>query len=317
MKILILGRNKIKDRNWVHQLFLNNFRKFHDVIFFGEGHETYVEGMGIPQVVKKYGKPDLILCYLAKKCMKYKGIEKVDCPKIHIEIDFMPKGGRRKGGQFDLKTGWNRYGEYFKRVKFDLAFAPSEISVKGLIDSGSCEKALLLPFSVDTSTFKDLKLERVMDVSASFKTVSHAYKNRSKIQRYLKKMKGVRTVTGRYKQHEYVKILNRSKIAVTSNNIFKSLSMKYTETLACRTLLLADKPEGFDELGFEDRKHLVLYSGLDDLFDKVRYFLKHDQERNQIAKQGMEFVIKHHSNKIRIKQLNSILAKELFGGSLP
>jgi len=313
LKILILGRNKINDKNWTHQLFLNSFSKYHDISFWGEGHPNFDMKVSIPQVIGKIGKPDLLICYMAKKCMKYKGLENVkDIKKVCIEIDFMPRAGRKKGGNYDLKTGWNRFGNYFKRCNFDLGFAPAKISANGLVESGSVPKAFFLPFSVDTDVFKKLKMKKTFDVLATFKNVRHAYKYRAKIQRILRKTKGISAIIKPLKHMEYVRGINQARIFVTNNNVFNSFSMKYTESLSCGTLMLANKPEGFDELGFIDIEHLVLYEGLDDMMNKIRYYLKNDKEREAIARRGMRFVRTHHSNEVRVKEFTEIVNRELF-----
>jgi len=85
------------------------------------------------------------------------------------------------------------------------------------------------------------------------------------------------------------------------------MSMKYTEVMSCGTFLLADKPEGFDEQGFVDGKHLVLYSGMADLKEKVFYYLKHAEEREWIAETGMKFVHSRHTNYLRVKYLTYVI----------
>jgi spore maturation protein CgeB len=114
----------------------------------------------------------------------------------------------------------------------------------------------------------------------------------------------------------HVKIINQSKITITSNNLWNSLSMRYTEVLACKSFLLADKPEDFEKLGYIDGKHLVLYKGLIDLKDKIGYYLNHSNLREKIGKKGYEFVINNHTTDIRVKQLTDIINKELFKGKI-
>jgi spore maturation protein CgeB len=62
-----------------------------------------------------------------------------------------------------------------------------------------------------------------------------------------------------------------------------------------------------DELGFKDGRHLVLYKGMKDLEDKIRYFLKNEKEREEIAKNGMNFTRKNHNNTLRVQQFLKII----------
>jgi spore maturation protein CgeB len=74
--------------------------------------------------------------------------------------------------------------------------------------------------------------------------------------------------------------------------------MKYTEAMACGTFVLADKPEDLDNFGYIDGKHLVIYNDLKDLKDKIRYYLEHEYEREEIAKNGMKFVRENFNNDV-------------------
>ena len=87
--------------------------------------------------------------------------------------------------------------------------------------------------------------------------------------------------------------------------------MKFTEVLSCGTFLLANKPEDFDDVGLKDGEHLVIYNDFKDLKDKINYYLKHDNEREEIAKNGMNFVRKNHSNAKRIQEMTEIIQKEI------
>ena len=98
---------------------------------------------------------------------------------------------------------------------------------------------------------------------------------------------------------------------MTDNGTYNCLNMKFTEVLSCGTLLLSNKPEDFDDVGFKEGEHLVIYKDLNDMQDKINYYLKHDNEREEIAKNGMEFVRKNHSNDVRIKEMTDIIQKEL------
>jgi len=89
--------------------------------------------------------------------------------------------------------------------------------------------------------------------------------------------------------------------------------MRYTETLACGGFLLADKPEDLESVGFEDGKHLVLYTDIKDFKEKVKYYMnpKHDSERQKIEKTGMKIVRENHSCKKRVEQMTKIINEVL------
>jgi len=314
MKILILGKNGIARKNWGHQLFLNSFSRHHECIYWGEGHKNFDPDMTISHVISMYGEPDLILTYLAKRSYTLKGLDKLqNYKRVHIEIDFFDKTGNYKG-QYDSSSKYNRYDQFFKEYKPQIIFAPVTTVLNGLIKHKLCSKNFLLPFSVDIQTYKKLDLEKVIDVMAVFSNSSSAYPRRKNIQRMVSKLKGIKSVTRKHKHNDHVRLINQSKIIITSNNLWNSLSMRYTEVLACGGFLLADKPEDLEKLGYVDGKHLVIYKDLKDLENKIYYYLKHEKEREKIAKEGMKFVLQNHTTDIRVKEFTDIVNRELFGG---
>lgn len=96
-----------------------------------------------------------------------------------------------------------------------------------------------------------------------------------------------------------------SKI-VLNISIGNDLNMRFFEALNTGSFLLTNK---IDELksaktyGFEDGKHYVSYNSLDELVEKVKYYLSHDKEREQIAKTGYEQALKTGTYKSRIEKI--------------
>lgn len=299
MKILLLSPNQIGRYNWGHQLFRNEIGRQHDVLYYGEGYPNYDENLEVPQIVNKY-KPDILLTYCWKYA-RYRGIGRVkNIPKVHISMDYVGKY---------LKS----QNKFFADHKYDLVFGSATRTVSALKDNKVCERIRILPFSVDTNIYKKIDLPKINDVLVAFGTRLKYYAYRRKIQIILEEM-GVKIITQWVIHEELVKAINESKIIPTSNNRWGGLSMRYTETLACGGFLLADKPRDLERLGYGDGKHLVIYDGLDDFKDKVIYYLKpeNEKEREEIARQGMEFVRKNHNNEVRVEEMTKIIIEELY-----
>jgi spore maturation protein CgeB len=62
-----------------------------------------------------------------------------------------------------------------------------------------------------------------------------------------------------------------------SNRVYK--------ILASKGFLLTDDWKGRDE-HFEDGKHFVIFKNIEDLNEKISYYLENEEERNKIAEQG-------------------------------
>lgn len=70
-------------------------------------------------------------------------------------------------------------------------------------------------------------------------------------------------------------------------------------------LLMQQFFKGYKRLGFLDGEHLVVWHGLQDLIDKIRYWLRPEQEerRRAIALAGQQFCLEHHSFDVRVREL--------------
>lgn len=77
------------------------------------------------------------------------------------------------------------------------------------------------------------------------------------------------------------------------------INMRCFEVMATGSFLLTNWIPTIEEL-FEDGKHLVLYRSLDEMIDKAKYYLAHDEEREKIAQAGYEEVIKRHKIQDRV-----------------
>lgn len=299
MKILLLGPNQIHRYNWGHQLFRNEIGRQHDVLYYGEGFPKFNKKLNVQQIIKQMKfEPDIVMTYGWRYSQDFKGLGKINIPKVHVTVDYAkPKG---------IIT----QNKFFKQNKYDLIFAITKRALDLQIENNVAPVVELLPFSVDTNIYKPMKLPKENIVLASFAIRTDVYPNRAKAKKILKQA-GIRLMQKRVIQRKLVRWINRAKVTITCNNIYNSLSLRYTETLACGGFLLADKPDDFDLLGFKDGVHLILYKDHKDLVEKVKYYMAHDKERKVIENAGMKFVRNNHSCKIRVKQMTEIMRKEL------
>ena len=304
MNLLILSPNQIKRYNWSHQLFRNEFSKHHNTTYYGEGFPNYIPNKPIPELIKELGNIDLIMTYGMKYTFPFQGLGEINnIPKVHIVVDYFADG---------MSGTYEKNHELFNRDKYDLYFAVVSHEVRNLEKNKVCDKAFLLPFSIDIDIYKKLDIPKLYDVFCVFSKNENIYPNRVSVQNMVRSLQGkYKTFTGKTQHEDYIQKMNESNVCITSNNRFKSLSIKYYETLACGSLLLADEPEDFDMLGFSNGVNCVLYKGLYDLQDKIYFYVKNDNVRERIAKNGYEFVRKYHNNSVRVEQFTNIVKKEL------
>lgn len=96
-----------------------------------------------------------------------------------------------------------------------------------------------------------------------------------------------------------------SKI-VLNISIGDDLNMRLFESMATGSFLLTNWLPTLGDL-FEDGKHLVTYKTLDELVEKAKYYLEHDEEREKIAKAGQEEVLAKHTYSHRIQTILDVI----------
>ncbi len=58
---------------------------------------------------------------------------------------------------------------------------------------------------------------------------------------------------------------------------------------------------------FEEGEEIVGYDNVDELVDKVAYYLDHDEERNRIALGGYRRVMRQHRFRERMRQAGELI----------
>ncbi|MBQ7148510.1 MAG: glycosyltransferase [Pseudobutyrivibrio sp.] len=107
---------------------------------------------------------------------------------------------------------------------------------------------------------------------------------------------------------EMPKVFAGSKINLnmTIPNIKSGIPLRIYDILGaggfCITNFQAELP-----MFFENEKHLVWYYNERDLYEKVDYYLNHDEERQRIAQAGYEFVKENCSYENRIREMLEII----------
>ena len=114
---------------------------------------------------------------------------------------------------------------------------------------------------------------------------------------------------------EYVDITSWYSQAKIGLNyaIKEDVNMRVFEVMAARALLVTNalRLDDFHRLGFEDRRHLVLYHTPREAFDVIDHYLHHDEERLAIAQAGQDAVQQRHTYVHRMQQLFARVAARL------
>lgn len=125
---------------------------------------------------------------------------------------------------------------------------------------------------------------------------------RSLVSRKISVLKNQGHIVGQ----EYATTLALSKAFIFGTGIGKGPVKKFSEGMACQTCCFSDIPVTAKELHFIPDWNFVNINARN-WKDKLTYYLKQDEKREEIAKRGYETVMKYHTNGIRAKQLVSFL----------
>jgi hypothetical protein len=109
----------------------------------------------------------------------------------------------------------------------------------------------------------------------------------------------------------YLKEISRCKIVLN----FRGLgwdTMRYWEVPAAGSFMISQKPQIAIPNNFESGKHLVWCSdSLEDLIDLIDYYLARPSEREQMALNAREHLLKYHLNTARASTLIEIVQRIL------
>ncbi|MGG0284328.1 glycosyltransferase [Peribacillus butanolivorans] len=112
---------------------------------------------------------------------------------------------------------------------------------------------------------------------------------------------------------KYAMEINRAKIFLTCDSIYKYPVNKYFEITACNTLLLAPLSDELFDLGFIPGVNFVSIDE-NNFEEKAYYYLQNEEERKVISLNGMRMAHEKHSTKKRvqdfIKLIKEILIEE-------
>ena len=270
----------------------------HEVFYFGPpfgSRKGYSPNENVMNVVDNNEEPpDLFL--FSEPLIKFfpQGMEKLSCPTACYVID-------------THRMFWVR--ERYARF-FDYIFVCHKDHVDRFKSLGY-KQVYWLPVACDPRIHGERISRRIYDIGFVGNWIDDT-KTRS---RWLKKL------SEKYRMNDYKKVYPREEISsiysqskiVVNIPVNDDLNMRVFEAMASGALLITKSiGHGQKEL-FKDGVHLVEYTAEKELFEKVAYYLKNDDERKRIAKAGQRLVLREHTYKHRC----DFVIETIFGGSKP
>lgn len=253
------------------------------VIYSGKFHKNstnYAQAIGLEQITEliryeyqnnnielinliQFEKPDLFIC---SKNMDIDIIHEANkiCKTCLWYMDAVPHGH------------WNK--ELFEKIKhctFTCCDKRQAISEGKKYNSNIfwlCE-------GYDHRIDKPYDLEQ--NITISF--IGNLYNNR------LELCKSVNANIVQVYAEEHAKIVSRSKINLNFCTN-KCVSDRVYKIMGSKGFLITDDWVGREEMGIKDNEHLVLFKNINDLKNKVKYYLNNESERNRIRENGYKII---------------------------
>jgi spore maturation protein CgeB len=225
-----------------------------------------------------------------------------------------------------LQYNYNGYVFFAKKMKdiFDTKY--------GTIES------LYLPFGVDTDTFSPQKIKKEFifecsyignDIKGEDATMKYLFpavnyhfglfgnwkipKSRFKIwknfaQKAPYKKLFEKISKGKIPQEDVAYLYSSTKINLNCTLQdcidWDVITLRTYEVLACRGFLITDiVPSAYETM----QNCMIFTSGGDDLSQKIEYYLSREDERNEIAENGYNYVVKNASIDVRANELISYI----------
>jgi hypothetical protein len=281
MKILIIQEKGRHEKNWMFRESLNIQRALtklgYESTVWGLNYDTY--NIPFEEIEKEHDVIFLIENY-----------------PVHSWLPDLSKSNKLKVfWSIDSHVALYDHIEMCKKNKIDIVLN----AVYGHEKYFSDNKTFYFPNAYPDDLIKPLNIEKIYDVGFCGNINNRGEWLRLIINNF--KLKVDEFVIG----NDMVESINKYKIHF-NRNISDDLNYRTFETLGCQTFLLTNETPGLSEL-FEIDKHLVTYNSEGDLFEKIKYYLNNEEERNLIAKNGYDHVIEKHTYFQRMKYFINLI----------
>jgi hypothetical protein len=310
MRVLIEGRNLEHYLAKCHEAFRTGLRALFDTRHFGKGYPGY---WPLGTFIKDYAQiidrtfpdaqPDILIAHFnyrpELRRFGYGGLADVNCTKAIILGDYWNVAEHYRNEYADIVKDNN--------IDYVLTYFPQAIEVWA--HSGIAERFVYLPPSFDPAIFNDWQSVKQYDVgflAAGTVRYSAFYPERFNIHNRLKSLDRIDYLWSphpgwrmRRSGHPLVgrnfsRAINSCRMFITTGGIHKTAHAKYVEILASKTLLLAEKPVGWERIGLQDGVNYVEITE-ENAIEKIDYYLARPDLSAEIAEAGFQTALTLHT----------------------
>jgi len=296
LKVLWLGQQDTI-LPWLNDL-RHELSKLCEIVAYGDGSE-FVPNFDVLKIVAMES-PDVIM--IANNQYKFFNLNKVNIPKALKCTDHW--------------ANIRQHIDFIKNADIQLVLMNYNCATPEYEKCLPDRKFGRLPHTLNTSLFKNLGLERDVDVMC-IESASGTYPVKTAVYLELQKSQPFKVFISRphtLSFDDYVKKINQSKIfafgnvnmSVGESEVMVFPMAKIYEIMGCETLCMMDTPDESEELHFIPDYNFISINTTNFL-SKIQYWLDNETERIKIARRGFETCLQYHTVEIRARELKEIL----------
>ncbi|MBN1794148.1 MAG: glycosyltransferase [Candidatus Omnitrophica bacterium] len=196
-------------------------------------------------------------------------------------------------------------------ARYDVVFCPQKSDVENL--KRVCRRVRWIPVGCDPRIHNRVDVKEEYDVG--FVGTDGGVPRKFYLQEIRERYP--HSFIGMIDHTRMNEVYSRSKIGfqyIRSYFTNKSvITQRLFEIAACGAMILTNHGEedALAQLGFIDRKNMVVYHNAHELFHSITYYLTHDEERRRIADAGHRLVMQEHTYVRRVAEMLGYIDKHI------
>ncbi len=295
------------------QHYVDAFRERADVITVGPGYDAkQIEDWNLGDLVDRLipndietdldsrqslrtilpdgWNPDLIVVIANGGVTLQPDLEGIICPTAYITVDT-----------------WQSISDYVEAQLYDFVFPAQKTSVEYLRAVGAAN-VFWLPLGCNPKSHYPVDVPREFDVAFAGSVTLPVHQVRHDLIQHLKSAFSVH-MTSQVFYDDLCRTIAAGKL-VFNHSAVHEVNMRIFEVMAMGRPLITNRDADRNGLTglVEDGKHLILYDDSNELVEKVRYYLEHEDEREAIARAGYDLATTTHRYLDRIDTLLTTIA---------
>jgi hypothetical protein len=283
MKILIVQENGRHEKNKLfrecHALLRGFIKNGVDAVCWGLGHENYLTNF---EILEKWCDVIIVLENYTSNWLPIDIINKSKKIKIFWSID--------------SHVVLDNHIDICRKLKTNILLNSTEDYLPNF--NNICDKKFWFPNAYDDSLIYPKNLPKIHDIGFCGNINNRGSWIDSLSEFNIKKDI---FIIG----DDMVNAINGYKIHF-NRNIKNDINYRTFETTGCKTLLFTNYTKGLDKL-FDIDKEIIVYQNLDDLKEKIKYYLSNQNKIDEISNLGYHKSKNNHTYNHRTKLLLNLI----------